>query len=85
MELDVEVEQMFERLAGDGAHRALTDVCKHRIQQFSKQSGPYTCGAVCRSNAQLGNIRPNNKSKAYKQERQSRRQPTLSIVHQVGY
>jgi hypothetical protein len=36
MELDVEVEQMFERLARDGAHRALTDVCEHRIQQFSK-------------------------------------------------
>jgi len=31
MELEVKVEQMSERLARDGAHRALADISKHRV------------------------------------------------------
>jgi hypothetical protein len=49
MELDVEVEKMFECLSRDGAHGALTDVCEHCVQQLAKQGGAYTCRTVCRS------------------------------------
>jgi len=31
MKLEVEVEQMFECLARDGAHRALANVSEHRV------------------------------------------------------
>jgi hypothetical protein len=46
MELEVEVEQMFERLARDSAHCALTNVGKHCIQQLAEQGCAYACRAV---------------------------------------
>jgi|SRR6266404_4624605 len=36
MKVEVEVEQMLERLARDRADRALTDVREHRVQQFAE-------------------------------------------------
>ena len=86
MELEVEVEQMFERLACDGADRALTDVCEYRVQQLAKQGRAYTCCAVCRPhpNSILTQHRE-SRVKTYKQELPSRRQPTRLIVDQVGY
>jgi hypothetical protein len=48
MELEVEVEKMFERLARDGAHRALTDVCEYGVQQLAKHGRAYTSCTICR-------------------------------------
>jgi hypothetical protein len=47
MEVEVEVEQLFERLTRDGADRTLTNVREHRIQQLTEQRCAYACRAVC--------------------------------------
>jgi hypothetical protein len=53
MELEVEVEQMSERLARDRAHRALANVGEHSIQQFAEQRCTYTSTAIYPPHAQL--------------------------------
>ena len=37
MELEVEIEQVFKRVARDRANRALADICEHRVQQLAEQ------------------------------------------------
>ena len=37
MELEVEIEQVFKRVARDRAHRAQADVREHRVQQLAEQ------------------------------------------------
>jgi hypothetical protein len=59
MELEVEVEQMFERLARDGAHRALANVGEHSIQQLAEQRRTYSSTAICPPHAQLTKSSPN--------------------------
>jgi hypothetical protein len=53
MEFEVEVEQMFERLARDGAHPPLANVGEHGIQQLAKQRCTYASTAICPPHTQL--------------------------------
>ena len=53
MELEVEVEQMSERLARDGAHRALANISKHSVQQLAEQRCAYASTAICPPHARL--------------------------------
>ena len=88
MELEVEVEQMSERLARDGAHRALTNVGEHGIQQLSKQRCTYASTAICPPRTQSTKCSPNtegSKATTYMPEQQSRRRPTRLNVRQGEY
>jgi hypothetical protein len=57
VELEVEVEQMSERLARDGAHRALANVGEHGVQELAEQRCTYASTTIC-PHAQLAKSNP---------------------------
>ena len=87
MELEVEVEQVFECLARNSADRTLANVREYCVQQLARKRCAYASRAVCPSH--VLSIEPETIGKrrvtTHMRGRLSRRQPKQSIVHQREY
>jgi hypothetical protein len=60
MKFKVEIEEVLERLAGDGADRALANFREHRVQQLAEKRRTYARGAVYRPRHEFS-FSPENK------------------------
>ena len=53
VELEVQIQQMLERLACDFANSGLADVGEYGVEQLAKERGSDASGAVCGSSAEV--------------------------------